>query len=196
MAWRIEPLTPDRVNDFDAYHCDANDAGWCHCVAWWVPTWDGWGDRRAAENRALRDQLFDQGHFDGYLAYDDSADGYTPVGWCQVGRRDRLTKLVDQYNLTPDPSVWAVTCFNIAPSHRRSGVARSLLARVLDDLRALGVPRVEAFPRRATEGSPGALWTGPETLYLDAGFRVDHDDDARPVLSLDLGVVDPVEDDS
>lgn len=168
----------DRRPDFRRLHSDENGAGWCRCVAWWVPTWDGWGDRSAAENAALRESLCDAGEYDGYLAY---AAG-DPVGWCQAGPRDRLAKLVRQLGLEPDPAAWAITCFLVAPAYRRTGVARTLLQHVLDDLRRRGVPRVEAYPRAHAEHE-GDLWTGPLGLYLAAGFAQVADSPRGPVLA-------------
>lgn len=150
-------------------------------VAWWVPTWDGWGARTAEENRALREALFERGEYDGYLLYDDAS----PVAWCQVGPRDRLTKLTEQLALPPDPGVWAITCFQINPDRRRQGLARHLLADVLADLRTRGVACVQAFPRRGAN-APGELWTGPEALYVAVGFTARVDDSERPLLELTL----------
>jgi GNAT superfamily N-acetyltransferase len=118
-----------RRDDFRRLHSDENGAGWCRCVAWWVPTWEGWGERTAAENASLRDSLCDAGEYDGYLAF----DRLEPVGWCQVGPRDRLAKLVLQLGFEPDAATWAITCFLVAPSHRGQGVARTLLRHALDD---------------------------------------------------------------
>lgn len=148
-------------------------------MAWWVPTWEGWGERTAAENAALREALCDAGEYDGYLAY----DGDEPVGWCQVGPRDRLEKLVRQLGLDPDPATWAVTCFLVAPSHRRGGVARALLRHALDDLRASGVARVEAYPRGGEAVEPEDMWTGPAGLYLREGFARVGDTPRGPVLA-------------
>ena len=139
----IRQLDPAQIDAFFDYHCEENDAGWCHCVAWHTPTWAGWPDRTATQNRTLRDHLFQLGQFDGYLAYDD---GETPVGWTQVGPRDRLTKLLDRYQLDPNPAIWAITCFNIGPHRRRRGVAPALLHHAIDDLRQAGVPTLQAFP--------------------------------------------------
>ncbi len=147
-----------------------------------MPTWDGWGERTAAENGALREALCEAGEYDGYLAY----DGDAPVGWCQVGPRDRLEKLVRQLGLTPDPATWAVTCFLVAPSHRGTGVARALLRHALDDLRANGVARVEAYPRGGEELGDEDVWTGPAGLYLGEGFVRVGDSPRGPVLARDL----------
>ncbi len=173
---------PSRRGDFFRLHGAANGCGWCFCVAWWVPTWDGWGERTAVENRRLREELFDRGEHDGYLLY----SGGVPAGWCQAGPRDRLAKLVRQFARPADPEAWAITCFQIAPAHRRQGLAGYLLAEVLADLKQRGARRVEAYPKRAAEFDPLEMWTGPESLYAKAGFRVLADHARGPVLGLEL----------
>lgn len=162
---------------FDAIHC--GDDGWCRCVAWWVPTWDGWAERSAAENASLRASLCARGEDDGYLAYDDAG---APIGWSQVGPRDRLEKLVRQFALPPDPTTWAITCFVIPPAARGRGVASRMLDAILADLPSRGARRVEAFPKRG-QTDAGGLWNGPEPMYLRAGFTVVQDDPVRPVLA-------------
>jgi GNAT superfamily N-acetyltransferase len=181
MNVRVERFAPALYEDFCRLHSDANDAGWCRCVAWWVPTWDGWGDRTAAENTALRQELCDRGEYDGLIAYEQDE----PVGWCQVGRRDRLQKLVRQLELEASPHSWAVTCFLIAPHARGRGVARTLLAAAIETARSERATGLEGYPRR--EGSdPGELWTGPVALFLGAGFTVVRDSLPRAVVALEL----------
>jgi GNAT superfamily N-acetyltransferase len=179
---RVARLEADLRDDFFRLHCDAHGCGWCHCVAWWVPGWEGFGERSARENRTLREQLFARGEHDGYLLYVEDE----PAGWCQVGPRDRLAKLVRQYDLPPDDGTWALSCFLIAPAQRRRGLTGLLLAEVLADLRARGVRRLEAYPRRGEGLDPLDLWAGPESVYRAAGFRVVRDDAARPVLAREL----------
>ena len=184
-ALEVLRLDAERMDDFALVHGEANGAGWCHCVAWWVPTWQGWGERSADDNRAFRQRLCQRGEYDGYLLYVDGQ----PAGWCQVGPRDRLSKLVTQFELAPAPDTWAVTCFFIAPAHRGRGLAAHLLARVIEDVRGRGAGRLEAFPRRAPHGSTLAtldLWNGPEAMFRAAGFDVIRDDPTRPVLALVL----------
>jgi GNAT superfamily N-acetyltransferase len=186
MSPRIFRFDESRREDFLRLHCDANGSGWCRCVAWWVPTWDGFGARTAAENLALREALCARGEYDGYLAYVDGA----PAAWCQVGPRDRLEKLVRQYRLAPDPDAFAITCLFVAPAHRRRGVARELVAHVVEDLRAQRrARRIEAFPRRPDPAVPLAdddAWTGTVALFESAGFAVTRDDARFPVLAIDL----------
>lgn len=178
----VHRFDASRRADFFRLHSAAHGADWCFCAAWHVPTWEGWGERTAAENRAVRESLLDRGEYDGYLLYVDDE----PAGWCQVGPRDRLPKLVGQFGLTPDAEAWAITCFLIAPAQRGQGLAGQLLRAVLADLRARGVRYVEAFPKRGADLDALDLWNGPEGMFRRAGFRVVQEDPAGPVLTLDL----------
>ncbi len=82
-AIEVHPFEESRRPDFFRLHSEANGCGWCCCVAWWTPTWEGWGERTAEENLRLREALFDRGEHDGYILYLD----HEPVGWCQAGPR-------------------------------------------------------------------------------------------------------------
>lgn len=180
MPLEVLRFDANHRSDFFRLHCAANKAAWCHCVAWWVPTWEGWGDRTAEQNQFLRSELCDRGEYDGYLLYVDCV----PAGWCQVGPRDRLEKLARQFRLAPNPEAWAITCFVIAPAYRGRGLAAYLLQQVLRDLRNRGVRKIEAFPKRGQELPVEDLWTGPETMFRSAGFTVVRDDPESPVLAL------------
>jgi GNAT superfamily N-acetyltransferase len=161
---------------------EAEGRGFCFCAAWWVPTWEEWKRRTPSENRAQREALLRRGERDGYLLLDAGR----AVGWTQVGPRDRLAKLVAQYGLAPDPGCWAVTCVEIAPSHRGRGAAAFLLRGVLDDLRARGARRVQGFPRCGAGLEPGQAWTGPEGMFRSAGFREVARAERGPVVQIDL----------
>lgn len=165
-ALTVRRLDPDRRRDFDALMDADPGCAWCRCVAWWVPTWEGFGERSAEENRGLRAELFARGEDDGYLGY----QGDRVVAWCQAGPRDRLAKLVSTFGLAPDPEAWALTCFHVAADARRRGLARGLLVGALADLDSRGVRRVEAYPRRGADLPDGEAWTGPESLFAEAGF--------------------------
>ena len=176
---KVVPFSEATRDDFFALH---HEAGWCYCVAWWVETWDGWSDRTAADNLQLRQALCDRGEYDGYLLYVDNE----VVGWCQVGQRDRLQKLTTQFNLPLHPTTWAITCFYITKAYRERGFASHLLRAVLKHLKARGVSRVEAFPKRGVNLEAGELWNGPESMFRAAGFVVVQDDPVRPVLRLEF----------
>ncbi len=182
MKTEVLPFAPEQRGDFYAVHSNAHECGWCNCVAWWTPAWEGWAERSASDNRALREKLLEQNQYDGYLLYVDDA----PAGWCQVGPRDRLTKLAAAHDLLPDPAAWAISCVLIVPAQRRRGLARVLLAGVIDDLRGRGVQRLEAFPRRGNDLPAEDVWTGPERLFLALGFLPERADERRTVMALRL----------
>jgi GNAT superfamily N-acetyltransferase len=127
-------------------------------------------------NQALRQSLFERGQDDGYLLYTNGE----PAGWAQVGPRDRLEKLVREYGCDPDPGAWAVTCFLLAPQLRRQGLARRLLGAILSDLPERGARSVEAYARRGVGLDAEDVWTGPEALFLEAGFLLIQDHPRRP----------------
>jgi hypothetical protein len=177
---RVEKLTASRKADFYKVHNSACCGDWCYCTAWWVPTWDGWGERTDEQNRAVREDLFAQSIFDGYLLYVNDE----PKGWCQVGQRDRLEKLIRVYTLEPDPNVWAITCFSIHPDLRGEGLSHLMLQEVLKDLKNTGVVKVQAFPHLGENLTKGDIWTGPETVFIQAGFKFVRTDEKRPILEL------------
>ncbi len=179
---KVIRFQPGMESDFWSLHDEQHGCGWCFCSAWWVPNWEGWADRNSDQNRRVREALLAQGEYDGYLLY----RGDQPIGWVQVGLRDRLKKLCEQFDLAPDSKTWAITCFLIHPDYRRRGFARSLLQGILDDLPGRGARFVEAYPRRGSDLEVHDLWNGPEALFLAAGFKVFREDPVRPVLRLEF----------
>lgn len=175
----ITRLSPDNRNDFSRLH--SGDHGWCQCVAWWVPTWEGWGERTADDNAELRSQLFSQNVHDGYLIH----AGGELAGWCQTWRRDAFVKIQTDFCLPKDELAWMIGCFYIKPEFRKLGVARQALRLVVDALRDAGARSIDAFPKRGVTGD-GELWNGPESTYLALGFAMVRDDPRRPVLRSSL----------
>lgn len=182
MDLKVIPLDADREADFWEIHSEKNKAGWCYCVAWWTSTWEAWGLRTAEENKQRREELFRLGQYDGYILYDDNK----PIGWSQVGPRDRLRNLCNQYDFDTDKYVWAITCFLLLPDYREIGLTHYFLQEILKDLRAKGVMYVQGFPRRGHNLSSDNVWTGPETVFEKAGFELERDDPLYPIYGLQL----------
>ncbi len=182
MDLRLERLTQEREADFLALMGRDEHGGRCWCVAWWVPTWDEYVAQSADEHRRVRDDLFDRGVHDGYLGYVDGA----PVGWMQVGPRDDLPKIAETFSLTPDPATWAISCFLLLAPYRGQGLGRRLFGGALDELRGLGVAAVEGYPLHGTGHEAEEVWTGPESLYLAAGFTEVTRGPRRVVYRLEL----------
>lgn len=175
----VKRLTDQNESEFYRIHNDATGNGLCHCVAWWVPTWEGWGERTAEQNAALRRKLLADGTHDGYLIYADGA----LAGWCQAWRRDAFVKLTTQFGVTADNDAWMIGCLVILNEQRGRGVARTALAQIVDDLRLRGARSVDAYPKRGASDA-AELWNGAESTYLALGFSVVRDDPKRPVLRL------------
>lgn len=177
----IHRLSSGNEAEFARVHCDATGNGWCQWVAWWVPSWDGWGERTAEQNLLLRQKLFADGVHDGYLVY----AGDALAGWVQAWRRDAFAKLATQFGVAPDEDSWMIGCVLILPGFREKGVARDALALIVDDLRLRGAKTIDAFPKRGARDA-GELWNGAESTYARLGFAVVKDDAKRPLLRLSL----------
>ena len=69
--------------------------------------------------------------------------------------------------------MWSIGCFRIRVGYRRKGVARALLAHVVEAAREAGAPGVEAYPidpggRRV---DTGFAFVGIASMFDAAGFR-------------------------
>jgi GNAT superfamily N-acetyltransferase len=179
---RVERLTTEREQDFLALMAREQHGGQCWCSAWWVPTWEDYLEATPDQRRVVRDGVFGRGEHDGYLAYVAGA----PVGWMQAGPRDDLPKIAETFDLEPDPSVWAVSCFTVLAPYRGQGLAHGFLAAVLDDLRERGVTAVEGYPVHGTGHQADDVWTGPESMFAKAGFTELRRGPRRAVYRLDL----------
>lgn len=175
----IQRLSDANRNDFARIHSGAN--AWCQCVAWWVSSWDGWGERTAEQNAAQREQILASGVRDGFLIYQAGQ----PAGWCQAWKRDDFSSIQTKFGLPRDNHAWMIGCLLISPEFRGRGIARSALRQITAELGKLGARSIDAFPKRQVSGED-ELWNGPESTYLGLGFKVVLDDPKRPVLRLNL----------
>jgi GNAT superfamily N-acetyltransferase len=182
MEITIKGLSSGNKQDFYQVHSDQVCGGWCFCAAWWLPTWEGFGERTSAENRAVREELFDKHIYDGYIVYIDDE----PHGWCQVGKRDQYPTLLKKFELDLDSETWAVTCMTLPQRFQGMGLTHKILALIIEDLRSSGVKRLQAYPKTDPGLQKEDIWTGPLSLYLKAGFKVVKADEKHPVLELNL----------
>lgn len=165
----VVPATPDRWDDVVLILGGDGDRG-CWCQSWRGPA-TAYG-LPAGESRrdALRAQLAGDVP-PGFLAYLDGV----PVGWCGVSVRTETPRLVRSKTIPAidDAPVWSIGCFRIRVGYRRKGVARALLAGVVDAARAAGAPGVEGYPvdpagRRI---DVGFAFVGIASMFDAAGFR-------------------------
>jgi GNAT superfamily N-acetyltransferase len=144
-------------------------------VGCWCQAWRGFDTRARSGGRPrpelLRDQMRSGPPEPGYVAYQDGL----AVGWVGLGVRTETPRLATSRTIpaVDDAPVWSIGCFQIRPGYRRQGVAKALLAGVVDAARAAGAPGVEAYPidpggRRV---DVGAGFVGIASMFDAAGFR-------------------------
>jgi len=178
----IKRLSREIKEDFYKVHRAGEYGNGCLCGFWWMESVEGWDQRTDAESLAQREALFTRGIEDGYILYQETE----PVGWCQAYQRDQLIYLVNKFHFTPDPEIWCISCFMIVPAARGKGLGHLFLAKVLDDLNQRGVKKVQAYPRSESGLDANEVWTGPEALYVRAGFKKIADLQGRSVWEKDL----------
>jgi GNAT superfamily N-acetyltransferase len=75
-----------------------------------------------------------------------------PVGWCQYGPREELSRIDNKWNYRElslgagTENLWRISCFVTDKKHRRRGVASAALAAALESIRRKGGGVVEAYP--------------------------------------------------
>jgi GNAT superfamily N-acetyltransferase len=132
------------------------------------------GDPRSKTFDARRDHLRElttQRPPPGMIAYVDGV----PAGWLGFGPRPALHRLARSRTIptVDEVPVWSVVCFNIRTGYRRHGVARALLAGVIDFAREAGAPGLEAYPVDAEGGRVDVSfgYVGFTSMFEAAGFE-------------------------
>jgi GNAT superfamily N-acetyltransferase len=137
-----------------------------------------------ARKERLRARFDAGGPAPGVLAF----RGGLPVGWCAVEPRVCYPRILRSQVLRAagpaarnDPGhesegpVWSVTCFVVAPGHRRSGVAADLLRAAVGHALSHGAGIVEGYPvdpDQRPKAGPADLYHGTLGLFLEAGFEL------------------------
>lgn len=137
---------------------------------------------------ALKQDLLDES-LSAFVAKTESE----VVGWMRLARPQNLSKLYQGrlYKGLPcftgeRSTVFAIACFLVDTTSRRSGVASALLQAGIEWAKGQGATAIEAFPRGAQDVTDGEQFTGPLPLYEAAGFVKVHDFAPYPVLRLEL----------
>jgi GNAT superfamily N-acetyltransferase len=161
----VLPATPARWDDIEACLGGDGDKG-CWCQAWR-------GVEISGEPRrdALVRQLATNEVPPGFLAYVDDEI----AGWAGVSVRTLTPRLVNSRTIPSidDLPVWSIGCFVVRTGFRRKGVARALLAGIVEAARAAGAPGVEAYPvdPGARRISTSLAFVGIASMFDRAGFR-------------------------
>jgi GNAT superfamily N-acetyltransferase len=174
---RVVRATPDRWADIVTVLGGNGDKGcWCQAPRGAARPYgvEGRGTRRAS----LRAQV-EGDPPPGMLAY---VDGQV-AGWCGFGPRPSLPRLERSRTIPKidDKPVWSILCFNIRVGYRRHGVARALLAGVIDFARRSAAPGLEGYPVDPQGGRVNSSfgYVGFTGMFEAAGFRRVLETDAR-----------------
>jgi GNAT superfamily N-acetyltransferase len=160
---------------------------WCRFFAL---TGAEWNESTPQGRKAQLRKKFDGGApAPGILAFRDGE----PVGWCAVEPRDCYPRILRSKVLQAagaaapsrtgagtdgcgrEESIWSVSCFVVAPGHRRTGVAAALLRAAVGHAIDHGAAVVEGYPVDAAlrpKAGPPDLYQGTLKLFLAAGFGV------------------------
>lgn len=170
----IRPLAPASRDDYLRYFdTDAfpDNPAWasCYCISYNIdmPP-DVFEERSAAQNRADKGRMIDEGEATGVLAY----SGGRVVGWCNAGPRTSFP-LLDKFpafGAEVTATSGAIVCFVIAPAYRGQGLARKLLEGACEMLRDRGLTSVYAYPPKQA-GTDASSYHGKLSMYLRAGFE-------------------------
>lgn len=152
-----------------------------------------WQDR-CANHRSSNRQALEQDLTDNKVSAIIALLDEQVIGWARVARKAELRKLYDNrlyrslavLGEGEASTTFSISCFLVDPKLRRHGVARALLTACVELAKTLGASAIEAFPRGATDVSDGEQWTGPESLYQQANFRLIHDFPPYPVYRLNF----------
>ena len=147
--------------------------GGCWCQAWRFEKTEKWKD---LQGEPAKDRLHEQvlsGSAHAVIAY----DGVKPVGWCTYGPRLTFPRIERARTLKCDDAdvVWSIPCFFVIKVYRKMGVASLMLNHALDSMKKLGASIAEAYPTKPNkvgEYIDSFAFTGTQSLFIKAGFRI------------------------
>jgi GNAT superfamily N-acetyltransferase len=166
----IHPATADRFDDLRTVLDPPGTGRACWCLAYRLPS--GEFNRLVGSDRVERvRELTSADPPPGVLAYVDA----TIAGWCGVGPRSAMGRLVRSRTILPvdDVPVWSVVCFVVRAGYRRQGLAEELLHGACAFARDHGAPAIEGYPvDPAGQRISGAFaYVGTTGMFERAGFR-------------------------
>ena len=165
----VVPLTTQTWPALARLFAAGGDPKWCWCQFWRKPG-SNWTNTTPAGNRADLEQLAGRELAPGLIALRDGV----AVGWVGLGPRDDFPRLARARTIPqlPGDAVWAVNCFVVARSARRTGVASALLQAAVDYAMDHGARIVEGYPvvTGGTRLAATSAYTGTADMFLRAGF--------------------------
>jgi GNAT superfamily N-acetyltransferase len=170
VAIEVRPVGPGQWKDVERLFGPSGAYSGCWCMWWRVPSKQFAANGNAGNKSGLR-EVVGKGEPVGLLAYEAGE----PVGWMALAPREAYPRVQRSRALkhrTEEAGVWAVTCFFIDRTKRRTGVAAALLDAAAGYARDGGASIVEGYPVDTEEGKAADLFTGTVNLFARAGFAV------------------------
>ena len=170
MVWETYPVTPDRFEDFADVINKFRRATHCWCLSHRLSAPEiaelGQGSREQAMRR-----LCEREHPPGVVTYRDKQ----PVGWCNIGPRSEITRLVRSRVIKPvdDAPVWSIVCLVVRSGYRKQGVTEHLIQGAVGYAAANGAQAVEAHPVDPDGRMDLTMaFVGTTSLFAKGGFVV------------------------
>ena len=168
--WETHPVTPDRFDDLADVINPNRRPTHCWCLSHRVGAKEIEERGGGSREQAMR-SLCERDVPPGVVTYRDG----TPVGWCNIGARADIPRLVQSKLIRPvdDLPVWSIVCTVVRSGHRKQGVTQQLIEGAVEWARSLGAPAVEAHPVDP-EGRMDLTmaFVGTRAMYERAGFEV------------------------
>ncbi len=169
-TWTTHPVTPERFEDFaDVINPNRRETH-CWCLAHRLRLKEieelGGGSREQAMRSLCTGE-----HPPGVVTYRDGV----PVGWCNIGPRSEIPRLVHSTVIAPvdDVPVWSIVCVVVRGGHRKQGVVAHLLEGAVGYAAASGAPAVEAHPVDPEGRMDTTMaFVGTRSMFEGAGFEV------------------------
>jgi ribosomal protein S18 acetylase RimI-like enzyme len=168
--YTIRPLGPDTWDAF-ADLAERHNGVWGGCWCTWFHTMHSEKTHEVESNRALKEQLVDEGRAHAALVF----DGDLAVAWCQYGSPEELPNINHrkEYEAGSErPPDYRITCFFVDRGYRRQRVAEAALRGALDLIAQAGGGVVEAYPQD-TGGkkiTASFLYSATRSLFQEVGF--------------------------
>lgn len=169
-TWETHPVTPDRFEDFADVVNPNRRATHCWCLSHRLRQREidelGEGSREQAARRLCEREVPP-----GVVTYRDGV----PVGWCNIGARSDIPRLVHSTRIHPvdDVPVWSIVCVVVRGGYRRQGVTAHLIEGAVAWAAEQGAPAVEAHPVDPGERRMDLTmaFVGTRAMFARAGFE-------------------------
>lgn len=191
MSLSIMPLTPERWPAFEDLFGKQGACYGCWCTAFRVPPAVHRENNRERNKDHMRSRV-EAGPPPGLLAF----EGEVANGWMQIGPRADVPQWNNAGRASApledgpaeDAAVWAISCFFIRSSARRSGLTHHLVAAGIDFARGNGARLLEVCPMDQSKDSRSlGLFVGSSRVFEKVGFeRVAERKAGRPLMRLSL----------